>query len=73
MNESSEAEITFMDRQRPTWLHSNFAVGQKVEQSTEYGFIKFGSRVDVLLPVGAKLNVKLDQMVQGGVTVLATF
>lgn len=32
MNESSEAEITFMDRQRPTWLHSNFAVGQKVVQ-----------------------------------------
>lgn len=48
------------------------SVGQKVEQSSEYGFIKFGSRVDVLLPVGAKLNVKLDQMVQGGVTVLAT-
>ena len=49
------------------------AVGQKVEQSSEYGFIKFGSRVDVLLPVGAKVNVKLDEMVQGGVTVLATF
>ncbi|HTE27628.1 phosphatidylserine decarboxylase family protein [Flavitalea sp.] len=48
-------------------------VGQKVEQSAEYGFIKFGSRVDVLLPVGAKLNVKIDDMVQGGVTVLATF
>ena len=46
-------------------------VGQKVEQSTEYGFIKFGSRVDILLPVGAKLNVKIDEMVQGGVTVLA--
>ena len=48
-------------------------VGQKVEQSAEYGFIKFGSRVDILLPVGAKLNVKIDDMVQGGVTVLATF
>lgn len=48
-------------------------VGQKVEQSAEYGFIKFGSRVDVLLPVGAKLNVKLNDTVQGGVTVLATF
>ena len=48
-------------------------VGQKVEQSSEYGFIKFGSRVDILLPVGAKLNVKIDDMVQGGVTVLATF
>jgi phosphatidylserine decarboxylase len=35
------------------------------------GFIKFGSRVDVLLPPGADVQVKLNQMVQGGVTVLA--
>ncbi|MHA4843223.1 phosphatidylserine decarboxylase family protein [Flavitalea antarctica] len=48
-------------------------VGQKVEQSSEYGFIKFGSRVDILLPVGAKVKVNIDDMVQGGVTVLATF
>jgi phosphatidylserine decarboxylase len=48
-------------------------VGQKVEQSAEYGFIKFGSRVDILLPPGAKLNVNINDMVQGGVTVLATF
>lgn len=48
------------------------AVGQKVEQGTEMGFIKFGSRVDVLLPVGTELNVKLNQAVKGGVTVLAT-
>ncbi|NII24769.1 phosphatidylserine decarboxylase family protein [Pseudoflavitalea sp. X16] len=48
-------------------------VGQKVEQSAEYGFIKFGSRVDVLLPVGTKVNVQLNQTVQGGVTILATF
>lgn len=47
-------------------------VGQKVEQSAEYGFIKFGSRVDVLLPVGTKVNVKLNEVVKGGVTVLAT-
>jgi phosphatidylserine decarboxylase len=46
-------------------------VGQKVEQSAEMGFIKFGSRVDVLLPVGTKISVKLNQVVQGGVTVLA--
>jgi len=46
-------------------------VGQKVEQSAEMGFIKFGSRVDVLLPPGAKVQVGLDQVVQGGVTVLA--
>ena len=49
------------------------SVGQKVDQSAEYGFIKFGSRVDVLLPVGTKVNVQLNQTVQGGVTVLATW
>jgi phosphatidylserine decarboxylase len=49
------------------------SVGQKVEQSAEMGFIKFGSRVDVLLPVGITVDVKLNDVVQGGVTVLATF
>ncbi len=47
-------------------------VGQKVNQSEEMGFIKFGSRVDLLLPVGTKVNVSLNQVVQGGVTVIAT-
>lgn len=47
-------------------------VGQSVSQGNEMGFIKFGSRVDVLLPVGTELNVKLNQQVKGGVTVLAT-
>ena len=47
-------------------------VGQVVSQGNEMGFIKFGSRVDVLLPVGTQLNVKLNQRVKGGVTVLAT-
>ncbi|TDW99974.1 phosphatidylserine decarboxylase family protein [Dinghuibacter silviterrae] len=47
-------------------------VGQKVEQGRELGFIKFGSRVDVLLPLGTKINVQIGQTVQGGVTVLAT-
>jgi phosphatidylserine decarboxylase len=46
-------------------------VGQKTEQSAEMGFIKFGSRVDVLLPPGTKVEVQLNQDVQGGVTVLA--
>jgi phosphatidylserine decarboxylase len=48
-------------------------VGQQVEQAEEMGFIKFGSRVDVLLPIGTKINVELNQMVQGGVTVIASF
>lgn len=47
-------------------------VGQKVEQGEELGFIKFGSRVDLLLPVGTTVNVSLHEVVKGGVTVLAT-
>lgn len=46
-------------------------VGQKAEQAAEMGFIKFGSRVDVLLPVGTNVEVELNQAVVGGVTVLA--
>ena len=47
-------------------------VGNRVKQTEEYGFIKFGSRVDLLLPIGTKMNVALNEVVQGGVTVLAT-
>jgi phosphatidylserine decarboxylase len=47
-------------------------VGEYVSQGNEMGFIKFGSRVDVLLPVGTELNVALNQKVKGGITVLAT-
>lgn len=48
-------------------------VGQQVSQGEEMGFIKFGSRVDVLLPLTAKVQVQLNQNVKGGVTVLATW
>ncbi len=47
-------------------------VGDQVKQTQEMGFIKFGSRVDLLLPVGTKLNVQLNQDVQGGVTIIGT-
>lgn len=47
-------------------------VGQQVKQTQEMGFIKFGSRVDLLLPIGTKLNVELNQAVQGGVTIIGT-
>lgn len=47
-------------------------VGQKVKQGEEFGFIKFGSRVDLLLPPGTTVNVQMNQVVQGGVTVIAT-
>ena len=45
----------------------------EVVQGNEMGFIKFGSRVDVLLPLHAEIQVKLNQKVKGGVTVLATW
>jgi phosphatidylserine decarboxylase len=52
----------------------NYAkTGEKVKQNDELGFIKFGSRVDLLLPLGTKVNVELNQAVLGGVTVLATW
>ena len=43
------------------------------KQGEEFGFIKFGSRVDLLLPVGTKINVTLNQKVKGGETVIARF
>ncbi len=45
--------------------------GQKVKQSEEMGFIKFGSRVDLLLPLDAKVQVKIGDKPKGGVTVIA--
>lgn len=46
-------------------------VGESVGQSSECGFIKFGSRVDVFLPVDAEVQVKIDQKVTGTQTVIA--
>lgn len=48
-------------------------VGEKVEQGSECGFIKFGSRVDLFLPLDAKLKVDLNQKVVGGKSVIAEF
>ncbi|MEP6513590.1 MAG: phosphatidylserine decarboxylase family protein [Parafilimonas sp.] len=47
--------------------------GAQVIQTEELGFIKFGSRVDVLLPLHSKLKVKMNEKVKGGVSVLASF
>lgn len=46
--------------------------GDQVVQAEQFGFIKFGSRVDVFLPVGTKVNVALNDVVKGGITTLAT-
>jgi phosphatidylserine decarboxylase len=45
--------------------------GQQVEQSSEMGFIKFGSRVDIYIPLDAEIKVKLGDKTVGSVTVLA--
>jgi len=42
-----------------------------IQQNEEFGFIKFGSRVDIFFPIGTKIDVKIGEKVQGGVTVLA--
>lgn len=47
--------------------------GQQVKQGEEMGFIKFGSRVDLLLPPDAKVLVKIGDKPKGGVTVIATW
>ncbi|MEC8335390.1 MAG: phosphatidylserine decarboxylase family protein [Bacteroidota bacterium] len=46
--------------------------GQQVELGEEVGFIKFGSRIDVFLPLGSDIHVGLEQKVKGRETVLAT-
>jgi len=45
--------------------------GAEVDQASESGFIKFGSRVDIFLPLNTKVNVQLDETVKGGISVLA--
>lgn len=45
--------------------------GDEVEQGAEFGFIKFGSRVDLFLPVDAQLNVQIGDKVKGGQTIIA--
>ena len=45
--------------------------GQTVVQGSDSGFIKFGSRVDLYLPIGTKLDVTLNQKVKGGLTTIA--
>ncbi|MGJ8759887.1 phosphatidylserine decarboxylase family protein [Polaribacter sp. R2A056_3_33] len=50
----------------------NYAkVGDTAVQGADAGFIKFGSRVDLFLPLGTKLNVSLNDTVKGGVQIIA--
>jgi phosphatidylserine decarboxylase len=47
--------------------------GDRAEQCGEMGFIKFGSRVDLFLPLNAKIKVKAGDIVKGSVSVIAEF
>ena len=51
----------------------NYAkVGQEVVQGQDAGFIKFGSRIDLFIPVDMKVHVSLDQKAKGGKTIIAS-
>jgi phosphatidylserine decarboxylase len=51
----------------------NYAkIGDKAIQGADAGFIKFGSRVDLFLPIGTRINVAIEQVVKGGVDKVAT-
>jgi phosphatidylserine decarboxylase len=51
----------------------NYAeVNESVQQGEDSGFIKFGSRVDLFLPLDARIAVKLNQKVKGAITCIAT-
>jgi phosphatidylserine decarboxylase len=47
--------------------------GEEVKQGEELGFIKFGSRVDVFIPLDAKVLVNIGQKTKGGQTIIAEF
>lgn len=50
----------------------NYAeIDQEVKQADDSGFIKFGSRVDIFLPLDAKIKVALNQKVKGGISIIA--
>jgi len=46
--------------------------GEQVKQGDDAGFIKFGSRVDIFLPLGTPINVVINQKAIGGKTIIAT-
>lgn len=48
-------------------------VGQKVEQTSEMGFIRFGSRVDLIMPLDVNVKVKIGDIAQGGITIIAVW
>lgn len=52
-------------------IHNYLQVGQQVEQGGEMGFITFGSRVDLFLPLDAEMKVQIGDTVKGNLSVIA--
>jgi len=52
-------------------IRTYLKVGEQAIQGKELGFIKFGSRVDLFLPLDAKIEVAMDQKVKGNKTIIA--
>lgn len=48
-------------------------LNDEINVSDELGFIKFGSRVDIYLPLGTKIKAKLDQKMVGGKSIIGTY
>jgi len=73
----SNPRITILVKQIAGALARRIVNYAKVEsaqqQNEEFGFIKFGSRVDLLLPLDVKAEVKIGDVVKGGVTILARY
>ncbi len=59
----------FLARRIITYSETN----DKCNVSNEFGFIKFGSRIDLFLPIGTKIETKLNKKVIGGVSILASY
>ena len=72
--ESSKGEILFRQIAGAVARRIKYYVqpGDMVKSGEEVGFIKFGSRIDVFLPLDAKIHVRLDDKVKGRETLLAT-
>ena len=57
----------FMARRIVAPLHE----GDTAKQGQQFGFIKFGSRADIFLPLGTKIRVKIGDKVKGGLDIIA--
>jgi phosphatidylserine decarboxylase len=70
-NEGAEVLLRQIAGAMAKRIRNYLEVGQQVTQGSEMGFIKFGSRVDLYLPLDAEVQVKIGERVKGNETVIA--